>query len=256
MGISAFVVHCLLRQARNEWKESSHGTMRFCVEWRPAMLEKGFRLTARFMRVAALLTLAACSRSGSVYGDISVSTPPGGGKPAARLSVKVISATDAFERDWSELRGVFREALTPAQRTQEEATAALDQAKLAWDRALAMPRGRHRPPGAAIRERELWRQVRGAEQRLAQAKSRVRDVDHTYDLQGAALLDQHTTQLVQADETGHYVVAAFPVGAAYLYTRVVVGGRTLVWFRRVQVQAGAMRVDLTEANSGGWPFVP
>jgi hypothetical protein len=76
----------------------------------------------------------------------------------------------------------------------------------------------------------------------------------TNDLRGTKLLDQYTVQVVQTDATGHYVLADLPVGPIYLYARVPVSGRSLVWFQRVQVRAGAQRVDLTEANRAGWPF--
>ncbi|HSB78524.1 MAG TPA: hypothetical protein VLM91_07035 [Candidatus Methylomirabilis sp.] len=218
--------------------------------------EKGFKLVGCSVLVAALLTLVACSRSGSLYGDVSVSAPPRAGNPAARLSLRLIPITAGFEQDWTATQAAFREAMAPVQRTQVEAAAALEQARLAWDRALAAPRGRHQSPGAAARERELWRQVRGAEQRLAQANGRVRDVGRTYDLRGIALIEEHTGQLVQTDETGHYLVAALPAGASYLYARLAVGDRTLVWFRRVQMQIGIQRMDLSEASSGGWPFIP
>jgi hypothetical protein len=221
-----------------------------------SFIEKRFRLAGRCVLVVALLTLAACSRSGSLYGDVSVPAPPGAGNPAARLSLRVLPATDGFERDWAATQTAFREALAPARRAQEEATAALEQTRLAWDRALAAPRGRHRSPGATARERELWQQVRGSEQRQVQAKSRMQEISRTYDLRGVALMEQYTAQLVQTDEAGHYVVAALPAGGAYLYARVMVGGRTLIWFRRVQDQAGAQRMDLTEANRGDWPFTP
>jgi hypothetical protein len=61
---------------------------------------------------------------------------------------------------------------------------------------------------------------------------------------------------VLTDERGHYVLAGLPTGKAYLFARFTVGSRTLVWFRPVQVRSGVQQVDLTEANSGGWPFVP
>lgn len=217
---------------------------------------KGFGLVGRSVLVAALLALVACSRSGSLYGDVSVSAPPRAGNPAARLSLRLIPITPGFERDWTAIQAAFQEAMAPVQRTKVEAAAALEQARLAWDRSLAAPRGRHQSPEAAARQRELWRQVRGAEQHLTLANGRVRDVGRTYDLRGIALMEQHTAQLVQTDETGHYLVAALPAGASYLYARLAVGDRTLVWFRRVQMQSGMQRMDLSEANSGGWPFVP
>lgn len=216
--------------------------------------EKKLRVKGLGLLVATLLALAACARSGTLFGDVVVPVPPGAGNPAARLSMRVIPATAPFERDWAAALAAFQEGLAPAQRAEEGATAALDQARLAWDRALAAPRGRRRSPEAAARERDLWRQLRESEQRLVRAKRQVWEIAQTNDLRGIKLLDQYTAQLVQTDATGHYVLADLPVGPIYLYARVPVGGRSLVWFQRVQVRAGAQRVDLTEANRGGWPF--
>ena len=216
--------------------------------------EKTLRVQGLSLLVATLLTLAACSRSGTLFGDVVVPVPLGAGNPAARLSVQVIPATAPFEREWAEALAAFQEALAPAQRAEEGAMTALDQAKLAWDRALAAPRGRRRSPEAAARERTLWRQVRESEQRLVHAKRQVWEIAQTNDLRGIKLLDQYAAQLVQTDGTGHYVLADLPVGPIFLYARVPVGGRSLVWFQRVQVRAGAQRLDLTEANRGGWPF--
>jgi hypothetical protein len=70
------------------------------------------------------------------------------------------------------------------------------------------------------------------------------------------LLDRYTAQRVLTDENGHYVLAGVPRGKGYLYARFPVGERTLVWFRPVEVRGRPQQVNLTEANIGGWPFVP
>ncbi|HSB71791.1 MAG TPA: hypothetical protein VLT62_20875 [Candidatus Methylomirabilis sp.] len=210
----------------------------------------------RILLLTACLALAACSRSGSLYGDVVVQAPPGAGNPAARLGVRLIPATAAFERDWTAALAAFREELAPARRAAQEAASELDQARLAWDRAIGAPRGRRRDAGKAAREQELWRQVRASERRLTQARRREWEVASKHDLLGAALLERHTAQEVQTDGAGHYVFAAPPAGPAYLYARVAQGARSLVWFHGVQVRPGAQQVDLTEANSRDWPFVP
>ncbi len=51
-------------------------------------------------------------------------------------------------------------------------------------------------------------------------------------------------------------MGGLPAGATYLYARVTAGERTVVWLLRVQVRAGVQQVNLTEANSGHWPFGP
>ena len=210
----------------------------------------------RILLVAVWLACAACSRSGSLYGDVVVQAPAGAGNPAARLSVRLILATAAFERDWAAALARFREELAPARRAAQEAASEADQARLAWDRVVGAPRGRRRDAGMAARERELWRQLQAAERRQTQARRREWEVAQRHGLLGAALLEQHTAQEVQTDGAGHYVFAALPAGPAYLYARVTQGARTLVWFHGVQVRAGAQQVDLTEASSRDWPFVP
>lgn len=210
----------------------------------------------RALLVAASLALAACSRPGALSGDVLVQASPGAGNPAARLGVRLIPATAAFERDWAAALAGFREELAPARRAAQEAASEVEQTRLAWDRVVAAPRGRRRDAGMAARERELWRQVRAAERRLTQARRREWEVARKHDVLGAALVERHTAQEVQTDGTGHYVFAAPPAGPAYLYARVTQGERSLVWFHAVQVQAGAQQVDLNEANSRAWPFVP
>jgi hypothetical protein len=70
------------------------------------------------------------------------------------------------------------------------------------------------------------------------------------------LVAAHTVQRVQTDANGHYVLAGLPAGKAILYARVSVRDLTLVWFLPVLVRPGLQRLDLIEANRGGWPFVP
>lgn len=211
-------------------------------------------MKARSVLAAALLVCAACSRSGTLSGDVVVQVPPGKGNPAARLSIRAVPATAAFERDWAAALTAFQEELESARRAAQEAAAAVDQAKLAWDRALAAPHGRRRDPRAASRERDLWRQVLAAQQRMSAARRREGEVAHRHNLRAVALLERHTAQEVRTDGTGHYVMGGLPAGATYLYARVTAGERTVVWLHRVQVRAGVQQVNLTEANSGHWPF--
>lgn len=211
---------------------------------------------AEGLLLVILLGSAACSRSGAVSGEVAVPALPGKENPAAHLRVQAIPATAAFEREWATALADFRRELEPVRRAAQEVAEALDRARRAWDRAVAMPRGRHRDPRASGRERTLWRQVREAEQRLHQARRREDEVVRQHDLTGMAVLDRDTAQEVLTDAAGHYVVARLPAGTVYVYTRLVVGGRPLVWFRPLQVRGGLQQADLTEANAGGWPFVP
>jgi hypothetical protein len=104
--------------------------------------------------------------------------------------------------------------------------------------------------------RDLWRQVLAGQQRVFAAQRREREVAQRHNQRAVALLGRYTMQEVQTDGTGHYVMAGLSTGPAYLYARLTVGQRSLVWLHRVQVRAGAQQADLTEENSTRWPFAP
>ncbi len=219
-------------------------------------MRQRFAWIAEGFLLIGLLACVACSRSGSVSGEVAVPALPGKENPAAYLRVRAIPATAAFERDWAAALADFQRELEPVQRAAQEAAAALDRARIAWDRAVATPRGRQRDPRASGQERALWRQLREAEQRLHQAQRREQEVAKKHDLAGVAVLDRHTAQEVLTDATRRYVAVRLPAGTVYVYARLVVEGRPLVWFRGVQVRGKVQQVDLTTANAGGWPFVP
>ena len=102
----------------------------------------------------------------------------------------------------------------------------------------------------------MWEQLRAAEHVLFQAKRQVWEVARKHDGQADSLVVAHTAQRVQTDANGHYVLAGLPAGKTILYARVPARDQTLVWFLPVLVGSGTQRLDLTEANRGGWPFVP
>ncbi len=200
----------------------------------------------------ALLFLPSCSQSGSLLGDVIILVAPGHESRPARLSVQAIAATEAFSRDWAAALAAFQSDVKQGRQEQEAATKALEEARWTWDQAVAGPRNREKSARVAVREREL----RAAENRLAQTKRRVWEVARTHDLHALTVLNLHTRQAVQTDGAGHYVLAGLPAGPVYLYARATMSGRTWIWFCPVRVRVGVQRVDLTDANSGNWPFVP
>lgn len=212
-------------------------------------------MNARSVLVAAILLLAACSRSGTLSGDVIVQAPAGPENPVARLKIRAVAATEAFEQDWAAALRTFQEELEPARRARQEAVTSLDRAKLAWDRALTASRGRHRDFQVA-QSRDLWRQVLAGQQRVFATQRREREVAHRHDQRAVALLERYMVQEVQTDASGHYVMAGLPTGPTYLYTRLTVGQRRFFWLHRVQVRGGAQKVELTEENSTRWPFAP
>jgi hypothetical protein len=210
----------------------------------------------------AVLGLAACSRSGTVYGDIVVQTRPGKVDRAARINVLGVPATQGFERDWASAVAAFQVEIGPARQAWKAAADSAEEARLAWDKSLAA-RGGARPGtsrrsrrGMSAQERHLWNQMRAAEDRVFKAKSRMWETARRHDALAVALLQKHTEQRVLTDENGHYVLAGLPAGKGYVYARFTVGDRTLVWFRSVEVRGRPRQVDLSEANVGDWPFVP
>ncbi len=211
-------------------------------------------MKAKGLVVGGFLVLAACSRSGSLYGDVFVQAPAGDVKRAARINVKVIPSTQAFDRDWAQAVAAFQEELKAVRQSESEAAFSADQARLAWTKVLAARRGKY--PRTLARERDMWNQVRAAEEALFRARKRLWDVALKHEVSGESLVEKHRAQVIQTDENGHYVLTGLPVGKAFLYVRFPVGSRDVVWFRPVQVRVGAGRVDLTDSNKGGWPFVP
>ena len=219
--------------------------------------------TARSLAAAVLVFLAACSRSGTLYGDILVQTPSGSLDRAARITVLAVPATEAFEREWASAVAAFQFEVGPARQAQKAATTSAEEVRLAWDKSLAA-RGsgrtcasrRVRLSWMSTQNRQAWSQVLAAEDRLFKVKRRVWEIARKHDLLAVALLDRHTAQRVLTDEKGHYVLAGVPGGKGYLYARFPAGERTLVWFHAVEMRGRPQQVDLTEANIGGWPFVP
>jgi len=182
---------------------------------------------------------------------------------AARINVLAVPATETFERDWAAAVAAFQVEVGPARQARKAAADSAEEARLVWDRSLAA-RGtartgtsrRTRLSRMSTQDRHVWNQVLAAEDRLFKAKSRVWNIARRHDLQAMSLLDKHAVQRVLTDESGHFVLATLPAGKAYLHARFTVGERTLVWFRPVEVRGRPRQVDLTEANIGGWPFVP
>jgi hypothetical protein len=205
--------------------------------------------------IALLLAVPACSRVGDVAGEVAVPFE-GRENPAARLRVRAIPATAAFERDWAAAQADFQRERAPFRRVVQDAEEGLGRARLAWDRAVATPRARRRDPRGGDQERLLFRGLREAEQRLREARRREAAVMATLDRAGAALLERHAAQEVLTDAAGRYLVVGLPLGTVYVNARLVVRDRTLIWFLPVQVRAGLQQVDLTEENVGGWPYAP
>lgn len=220
-------------------------------------------LMTRSLAAAALVFLAACSRSGTLYGDIFVHARSGTVDRAARINVLAIPATEAFEREWASAVAVFQAEVGPARQAQKAASDSAEEVRLAWDKSLAA-RGagrtstsrRIRLSWMSTQDRQAWNQVLAAEDRLFKVKRRVWEIARKHDLLAVALLERYTAQRVLTDENGHFVLAGVPRGKGYLYARFPVGESTLVWFRAVEVRGRPQQVDLTEANVGGWPFVP
>jgi hypothetical protein len=222
-------------------------------------------MTAAGLVLVALLSLSGCSRSGALSGDVAVRTASGDVTRGARISVYLILSSEAFEREWAEAVAAFRQEVAPAAETQKAAERQSQEARLAWDRALAV----HGKAGArrgrwtlTLREsktvgsQEHWRNVRATDGLVFQARKRVWEIVRKHEGQAQALVERHAIQRVQTDETGHYVVVKVPTGKAYVYSRLRDGKSDYLWFVPVEIQTGTQVADLTQDNQRRWSFVP
>jgi hypothetical protein len=218
------------------------------------MLRK--QLALALATIAALT--ASCSRTGSVMGEVVVTTPSGGEQHAAHVTLLAIQATKTFEQDWRATVAAFEEELAPARQRRDEAAQSLESARLVWTKAVGTPppdsRRRHGVLVSA-RHRELWAAIRAAERRLAAAERRMREIGQQHDPLGAAIVERHATQRIETDAMGHYVFAALPTGPVYLYARLTLAKRSWLWFKPLTVRSGIEHLDLVSANAGGWPFL-
>jgi hypothetical protein len=236
------------------------------MEWRATTEREGRAcVTAGGLVLAVLLAFAGCSRSGALSGDVVVRNTSGDVSRGARISVYLALPSEAFEREWAEAVAAFRQEVAPAAEAQAAAERRSEEARLAWDRALAARRkagvGRGRwtlalRESAAAGSHERWRNLRATEGLVFQAKKRVWDIVRRHEEQAQALVEKHAAQRVQTDETGHYVLVKVPAGKAYVYARLREKKDDFVWFVPVEIQSGTQRVDLTQDNQRRWPFVP
>ena len=215
--------------------------------------------------LAAALMFAGCSRSGSLSGNVSVRAASGEAARGDRISVYLVQESAAFEREWAETVAAFRRAVGPAVEAQRGAEHQAEEARLAWDRAVAAGnraggrRGRWTltlQPSGSAGSRERWQHVRATERREFQARKRVWEIVREYEAQVHALVEKHAAQRVQTDETGHYLLVKVPPGSAYVYARMTESKRDFVWFVPIHVQPGMQRADLTQDNQRRWALVP
>ena len=222
-------------------------------------------MSAGGLILAILLTLSACSRTGAVSGDVVFRNASGDVSRGARISVYLVLPSEAFEREWADAVAAFRQEVTPAVEAQKAAERQSEEARLAWDRALAArgktgaQRGRWTlalRESAAAGSQERWRNVRATESLVFQARKRTWDIVRKHEAQAQALVEKHAAQRVQTDETGHYVLVKVPTGKAYVYARLREKKEDCVWFLPFEIETGTQRADLTQDNQRRWPFVP
>lgn len=215
--------------------------------------------------LVALVALSGCTRTGALSGDVAVRNAIGDVSRGARISVYLVVPSEVFEREWADAVAAFRHEVAPAVEAQKAAERHLDEARLAWDRALASrgkagaQRGRWTlalRESAAVGSQERWRNVRAAEGALFQARKRVWEIVRTHEERAHALVEKHAAQRVQTDETGHYVLVNVPTGKAHVYARLREKKEDFVWFLSVVVETGTQRADLTQDNQRRWSFVP
>lgn len=215
--------------------------------------------------LATCVVLTGCSQSGTLSGDVTARTPSGDVVRGARISVFLVLPSAAFEREWSDALAAFRQEVAPAAEAHKAAARRAEEARLAWDRALAASgksSGRRGQWTLSLRDvsvagsQQLWRNVRGTEAAAFQARKRVTEIVRRHEEQAHILVEKHATQRVQTDEAGHYVIVKVPSGKAYLYSRLQEKAADAVWFLSIQVESGTQRANLTQDNQRNWSFVP
>jgi len=217
-------------------------------------------IIGRGVFLASLFLLSGCSRTGGLLGDVAVRMPSGDVLRGARINVRLIPSTEAFERDWAQAIAVFRQDVAPAVEEQKAADHKAEEVRLAWDHALTAgsktgaKSRRFRSPAPAQR---LWKDVRATEAVAFQARKRVWEIVRKHEEEAEVLLDKYATQRVQTDQTGHYAMVKISAGKANVYARFREGNSTFTWLVPIQVKAAVQTLDLTQENQGGtWPFVP
>jgi hypothetical protein len=229
------------------------------------MKEASAHVRAGGLVLATLLVLSGCSRTGVLSGEVVARTSSGDLSRGARISVYLVMPSEAFDREWADAVAAFRREVAPALEAQKAAERESEEARLAWDRALAARgkagarRGRwtltlRESPAAGSQER--WRKVRAAEGLVFQARKRVWDIVRTHEEQAQALVEKHAAQRVQTDENGRYVLVKVPARIAYVYARLREKQEDFVWFVPVEVRTGTQHADLTQENQRRWPFAP
>jgi hypothetical protein len=222
-------------------------------------------IRAESLVLSALLILSGCSRSGALSGDVVVRNASGDVSRGARISVYLVLPSDAFEREWAEAVAAFREEVAPAVEAQKAAEHKAQEARLAWDRALAVrgkDGGRRGRWTITLRESsragssELWRSVRATEGIVFQARKRVWEVVSKHEEQAHALVQKHAVQRVQTDEAGHYMLVKVPIGKVYVYARLREKTADSIWFVPLQIEHGTQHAELTPESQRRWPFAP
>lgn len=226
---------------------------------------KRSRAAAGGVTLAVVLTLFGCSRSGTLSGDVTVRNSLGEVVRGARISVFLVVPTETFEREWGDALLAFRQEVAPAAQAHKAAAHHAEEARLAWDRALAASgkhSGRRGQWTLTLRDsntagsQQLWRNVRGTEAVAFQARKRVWEIVRRHEEQAHLIIEKHAAQQVQTDETGHYVIVKVPTGNAYVYARLREKTADSVWFLPIQIETGTQRADLTPDNQRRWSFVP
>ncbi len=209
-----------------------------------------------------LLFLVACSPTGTVTGRISIESGPIQ-QGAAGARVFVIPAGEAFEREWQPTVDGYREVVRPALERQRAAERAAEQARRTWDRAMATPAVSgislsqwNRSAAGRQWERQLWTRVQRTAIAAYEARQQALQVLSRQSERAQALLQRYAIREVTSGEEGQYLITELRPGKAYLFARLKLPDRDVIWFRLVELTGGRQQVDLTERDAGGWPFAP
>jgi hypothetical protein len=208
--------------------------------------------------MSLLVLLAACSRTGTLSGQIAAGTP---GSQGVRAVIWVIPVGETFDREWQPTLEAFQEAVRPALERQRAAERGAEQARRTWDRAVAVQGASgvglsqwNKSTAGRRAERGLWADVQRTAVAAFEAQQRVRKIHTRQSEQAEAMLKRYASHEVLSDADGRYVITQLRPGRAFLYARLRLADRDITWFRPIEVQAGMQQLDLPESSAGGWPF--
>ncbi len=208
--------------------------------------------------LAFVLPLTACSRQGTLSGDVFVTMKSGDVKRAADVEVALGVRTDQFEADWRKAEEDFRRDFERIKRSLEKAEADLEKAFPGW--------------------RSRMNRMAQSQTGETETKGLVENLVYTFDIrahpsylelqrlttEGSGVIRAHKERLeklvlgnlakrTRTDVNGHYTFTEVARGRYYLLARHQVLDNRLCWYVPVSLESSSQAVNLSN-SSAGCPF--